>query len=101
MNLWIKTILFYTTKQRIETFILIFKRNITHVFDVLLWNEDGELTEFTNGNIVLEIDGTLWTPPIDSGLLAGTYRERLIKGKHSRKSINDYRLKKKPESLVY
>lgn len=49
------------------------------VFDVLLWNEDRELTEFTNGNIVLEIDGVFWTPPVKSGLLAGTFRERLIK----------------------
>jgi para-aminobenzoate synthetase/4-amino-4-deoxychorismate lyase len=48
-------------------------------FDVLLWNNDRELTEFTNGNIVLEIDGLLWTPPINSGLLAGTFRENLIK----------------------
>ena len=56
-----------------------FQKKYSHVFDVLLWNEDGELTEFTNGNIVLEIDGILWTPPINSGLLAGTYRERLIK----------------------
>ncbi|MFF2445657.1 aminodeoxychorismate synthase component I [Neobacillus sp. NPDC058068] len=50
-----------------------------HVFDVLLWNEDGELTEFTNGNLVLEIDGLLWTPPVKSGLLAGTFREKLLK----------------------
>ncbi|MFK9093506.1 aminodeoxychorismate synthase component I [Bacillus salipaludis] len=49
------------------------------IFDVLLWNEDGELTEFTNGNVVLEIDGSLWTPPIESGLLAGTFREMLLK----------------------
>ncbi|WHY83836.1 aminodeoxychorismate synthase component I [Neobacillus novalis] len=49
-----------------------------HVFDVLLWNEDGELTEFTNGNLVLEIDGLLWTPPVKSGLLAGTFREKLL-----------------------
>ncbi len=49
------------------------------VFDVLLWNEDEELTEFTNGNVVLEIDGSLWTPPVTSGLLAGTFRDSLIK----------------------
>lgn len=47
-------------------------------FDLLLWNEEDEITEFTNGNIVLEIDGTKWTPPISSGLLAGTFRESLI-----------------------
>lgn len=49
------------------------------VFDVLLWNEDKELTEFTNGNIVVEIDGMQYTPPIHCGLLAGTFRERLLK----------------------
>ncbi len=48
------------------------------VFDVLLWNEEGELTEFTNGNVVLEIDGQLWTPPVSTGLLAGTFREMLL-----------------------
>jgi len=49
------------------------------IFDVLLWNEDGELTEFINGNVVLEIDGSLWTPSLKSGLLAGTFREMLLK----------------------
>src|SRR5699024_5507217 len=34
------------------------------VFDVLLWNEEGAITEFTFGNIVVEIDGTLFTPPV-------------------------------------
>ncbi|SOC25615.1 aminodeoxychorismate synthase subunit I /aminodeoxychorismate lyase apoprotein [Ureibacillus xyleni] len=48
-------------------------------FDVLLWNEEEEITEFTNGNVVLEIDGGFWTPPVKSGLLAGTYRDRLLK----------------------
>lgn len=49
------------------------------VFDVLLWNEQGELTEFTNGNVVLEIGGRRWTPPRDCGLLAGTLRESLLR----------------------
>ena len=48
------------------------------VFDVLLWNEAGEITEFTTGNVVLEIQGEKWTPPRDSGLLAGTFRDHLI-----------------------
>ena len=55
-----------------------FQQKFTHVYDVLLWNQNGEITEFTNGNLVLEKDGQLWTPPIDSGLLAGTYREMLL-----------------------
>jgi para-aminobenzoate synthetase / 4-amino-4-deoxychorismate lyase len=46
--------------------------------DVLLWNERGELTEFTNGNMVAEINGRLYTPPISCGLLGGTFRERLL-----------------------
>jgi len=49
------------------------------VFDVLLWNGQGELTEFTNGNVVLEIDGRRFTPPRDCGLLAGTLREKLLR----------------------
>ncbi|ULT59789.1 aminodeoxychorismate synthase component I [Neobacillus drentensis] len=49
------------------------------VFDVLLWNKNEELTEFTNGNLVLEIEGELWTPPVNCGLLAGTFQEKLIK----------------------
>lgn len=46
--------------------------------DVLLWNEHGELTESTIANLVLEIDGGLFTPPVDCGLLAGTLRAELL-----------------------
>jgi para-aminobenzoate synthetase/4-amino-4-deoxychorismate lyase len=48
------------------------------VFDVLLWNENGEITEFTNGNVVLEMGGRLCTPPVSCGLLAGTFRAELL-----------------------
>jgi para-aminobenzoate synthetase/4-amino-4-deoxychorismate lyase len=48
-------------------------------FDVLLWNEEGELTEFTNGNVVLELEGKRWTPPRACGLLAGTLRAELLR----------------------
>jgi para-aminobenzoate synthetase/4-amino-4-deoxychorismate lyase len=49
------------------------------VFDVLLWNEEGELTEFTTGNLVVELDGRRVTPPRECGLLAGTLRARLLR----------------------
>lgn len=49
------------------------------VFDVLLWNEEGELTEFTNGNLVVELEGHRLTPPRVCGLLAGTLRETLLR----------------------
>ena len=48
------------------------------VFDVLLWNERGELTEFTRGNLVVELDGKRWTPVRSSGLLAGVFRGELL-----------------------
>jgi len=47
-------------------------------FDVLLWNEEGALTEFTRGNLVVELEGQLLTPPQDAGLLGGTFRAELL-----------------------
>jgi para-aminobenzoate synthetase / 4-amino-4-deoxychorismate lyase len=46
--------------------------------ETLLWNEEGELTEFTTGNLVVELEGRRWTPPLDCGLLAGTLRAELL-----------------------
>jgi para-aminobenzoate synthetase / 4-amino-4-deoxychorismate lyase len=46
--------------------------------DVLLYNEKGELTEFTIGNLVVEMDGALFTPPISCGLLPGVFRAHLL-----------------------
>lgn len=54
------------------------KNDYSDVFDVLMWNEEGELTEFTIGNLVVELDGEKWTPTLSSGLLAGTFREELL-----------------------
>jgi para-aminobenzoate synthetase / 4-amino-4-deoxychorismate lyase len=47
-------------------------------FDVLLYNEQGRITEFTFGNVVACIDDRLLTPPRQDGLLAGTYRQQLL-----------------------
>jgi para-aminobenzoate synthetase/4-amino-4-deoxychorismate lyase len=44
------------------------------VDDVLLWNSGGEVTEATIGNVVAEIDGVRYTPPVSCGLLSGTFR---------------------------
>jgi len=46
--------------------------------DVLLYNENGELTEFTIGNLIVELDGELLTPPLSCGVLAGTFRAHLL-----------------------
>jgi len=46
--------------------------------DVLLYNEKGELTEFTIGNLVVELDGKFFTPPLTCGVLPGTFRAHLL-----------------------
>ncbi|HNB54234.1 MAG TPA: aminotransferase class IV, partial [Anaerolineales bacterium] len=46
--------------------------------EVLLWNERGEVTEFTASNVVVQIEGQLFTPPVECGLLAGTLRGELL-----------------------
>jgi len=46
--------------------------------DVLLYNHRGEITESLIANLVIEIDGKKFTPPVESGLLAGTYRQHLL-----------------------
>ena len=48
------------------------------VDEVVLWNERGELTEGCRTNLVIRHQGQDWTPPVDSGLLPGTYRARLL-----------------------
>lgn len=50
------------------------KRAKPDLDDVLLWNDRGEVTESTIGNVVAEIDGVRYTPPLSSGLLDGTFR---------------------------
>jgi para-aminobenzoate synthetase/4-amino-4-deoxychorismate lyase len=62
--------------------------------DVLLHNERGELTEFTIGNLVVELDGELVTPPVACGLLAGTFRAELLEtGRITERVIPLHRLK--------
>ena len=51
------------------------ERLLPGVFDTLLWNDDGELTECTRGNIALRLDEGWVTPAPDCGLLAGIGRQ--------------------------
>jgi para-aminobenzoate synthetase/4-amino-4-deoxychorismate lyase len=44
------------------------------VFDTVLWNEAGELTECTRGNVAVRLDGVWVTPPLACGLLPGVGR---------------------------
>ena len=54
------------------------RRSLCGAEEVLLWNERGELTEASIGNLVAVSEGRRWTPPRECGLLAGTYRNLLL-----------------------
>lgn len=47
-------------------------------FDVILWNEAGELTECSFGNLAVQLDGEWLTPSLASGLLPGVLRAELL-----------------------
>jgi len=49
------------------------------VFDTLLWNRRGEITECTRGNIALRLDGCWVTPPLRCGLLNGIGRANRLR----------------------
>ena len=46
--------------------------------DVLLYNEQGNVTESTIANLAIEIGGALLTPPVCAGLLPGTQRRHML-----------------------
>ncbi len=46
--------------------------------EVLLFNHRGELTEGTRSNLVVQLSGRRLTPPVECGLLAGTFRGHLL-----------------------
>ena len=48
------------------------------LFDVVFFNEDGELAEGTISNLFLEIGGQLFTPRLEAGLLPGVLRGKLL-----------------------
>ena len=55
-----------------------FKEKYSKYYDVILWNKNREVTETTVANLVVDINGELFTPPLKCGLLAGTFREYLL-----------------------
>ncbi len=48
------------------------------VDDVVMVNTRGELTEVTRATLALQLDGSWWTPPLESGCLPGVERARLL-----------------------
>lgn len=45
---------------------------------VILVNQFGEVTESSTANLVIRKLGCLYTPPLEAGLLPGTYRQELL-----------------------
>jgi para-aminobenzoate synthetase / 4-amino-4-deoxychorismate lyase len=68
--------LFHKTTQRVVYEAA--RQGYEDLDDVLLYNEKGELTEFTIGNLVVEFEGQYLTPPVSCGVLAGTFRAQLL-----------------------
>lgn len=52
--------------------------SVPEVVDVILVNGNGELAESSRANIVLELGGKKYTPPLTAGLLPGVFREELL-----------------------
>jgi para-aminobenzoate synthetase/4-amino-4-deoxychorismate lyase len=48
-------------------------------FDVIFLNTRGEFTEGAISNLIIQKKNRLYTPPVSSGLLAGIYRDYLIR----------------------
>ncbi len=51
----------------------------TGLFDICFCNSEGEVTEGCISNIVICKNGSFYTPPVSSGLLAGVMREHLMR----------------------
>ena len=49
------------------------------VFDTILWNSAGEITEGTRGNLAFCIEGRWITPPLACGLLGGIGRSEALR----------------------
>nr|WP_316644291.1 bifunctional anthranilate synthase component I family protein/class IV aminotransferase [uncultured Roseateles sp.] len=65
-----------TTRRELYDALLAHKP--AEAFDLILWNEAGELTECAIGNLALQRGGQWLTPCAEAGLLPGVYREQLL-----------------------
>lgn len=57
------------------------------VFDTLLWNRQGEFTEFTRGNVAFLLDGRWITPPLRCGLLDGVGRAHYLQAQQLHEGV--------------
>lgn len=58
------------------------------LFDVILWNDAGEITECTRGNIAMQLESGDWvTPALACGLLPGIGRELALASGRLREAV--------------
>ncbi len=70
LSIYLKT----ENRKRYETALL----ESPEADEVLLFNLKGELTEGTFTNLLLKLNGKLYTPPLSCGLLPGIMRQELL-----------------------
>ena len=56
-------------------------------FDLLYFNERGELCEGARSSVFVELDGQLWTPPLACGLLDGLWRRKMLDEGRARERV--------------
>ena len=55
--------------------------------EIIYHTTDEKLLETSIGNLVLKMDGKLYTPPSQLGLLSGIYRNHLLESKRIEEKI--------------
>ncbi len=73
-----------TTRRELYTVLM---QKHPEIFDTLLFNERNQLTEFTRGNLIVELQGHLKTPASSCGLLPGVFRNILLDRKKIHEAI--------------
>jgi len=63
------------------------RNSVSGCEEVVLRNSRNEITETTIANIVIGWDGELITPPLESGLLPGTFRQYLLERGEIREGV--------------
>lgn len=53
----------------------------------IYYNHEGQLLETSIGNLVVKINGQLYTPPVQLGILNGIYRQHLIAQKELKEKV--------------
>jgi para-aminobenzoate synthetase/4-amino-4-deoxychorismate lyase len=56
-------------------------------FDLLYFNERGQLCEGARSSVFVELDGQLWTPPLACGLLDGVWRRKMLDEGRARERV--------------